>query len=45
MASPAVGRKSKPNGRKSDVRTLKRKRDTDEYETLQKAVVALVSTS
>ncbi|KUJ16191.1 DEAD-domain-containing protein [Mollisia scopiformis] len=42
MASSAVERKPKPSGRsKNDVRLLKRKRDIDEYETLQKAVEEL----
>jgi ATP-dependent RNA helicase DDX10/DBP4 len=44
MATPVNGRKSKPQGRgKSDVRSLKRKRDNDEHETLSKAVENLVS--
>ncbi|KAF8855379.1 DEAD-domain-containing protein [Acephala macrosclerotiorum] len=42
MASSAVGRKSKSSGRsKNDLRSLKRKRDVDEHDTLQKAVEGL----
>lgn len=44
MASSVAGRKSKPSGTaKKDVRSLKRKRDVDEHETLQKGVEGLVS--
>jgi len=45
MAPPTEGRKSKPKGRpKNDTRSLKRKRDVDDLENLQKAVEELVST-
>lgn len=44
MPTPAVGRKSKPSGRhKSDAKSLKRKREVDDHEKLQKAVEELVS--
>src|SRR6266487_709057 len=44
MPPPAVGRKSKPSGRqKSDAKSLKRKREVDDHEKLQKAVQELVS--
>jgi ATP-dependent RNA helicase DDX10/DBP4 len=46
MAPPAEGRKSKPKGRpKNDTRSLKRKRDIEDHEKLQKAVEELVSTN
>ncbi|PMD13672.1 DEAD-domain-containing protein [Hyaloscypha hepaticicola] len=42
MAPPTEGRKSKPKGRpKNDTRSLKRKRDVDDLEKLQKAVEEL----
>jgi hypothetical protein len=44
MASAPIGRKSKPNGRpKGDARSLKRKRDIDDVDKLQKSVSELVS--
>lgn len=44
MAPPAVGRKSKnTNKGKNDARTLKRKRDVEDHEKLQKSVDELVS--
>jgi len=43
MAPQVVGRKSKLSGRgKNDARSLKRKRDVDDLEKLQKAVEELV---
>jgi ATP-dependent RNA helicase DDX10/DBP4 len=44
MASAQVGRKSKPTGRpKGDARSLKRNRDVDDVDKLQKSVSELVS--
>ena len=44
MASTAVERKFKPSGQpKGDARSLKRKRDVDDVEKLQKSVSELVS--
>ncbi|QSZ28715.1 hypothetical protein DSL72_003217 [Monilinia vaccinii-corymbosi] len=46
MAPPAVGRKSKNNTKgKVDARTLKRKRDVEDHEKLQKAVDELDATA
>jgi hypothetical protein len=43
MATPNAGRKPKSSGRaKNDPRSLKRKRDVDDLESLQKAVDDLV---
>ena len=43
MASQADGRKSKPPKKAKNIsRSLKRKRDVDDHETLQKAIEALV---
>lgn len=44
MAPPAAGRKFKQSRRpKNDARSLKRKRDVNDHEQLQKAVAELVS--
>ncbi len=43
MASAASGRKSRPPGRgKNESRSLKRKRDVDDHEKLQKQIAELV---
>ena len=43
MASVAVGRKSKPSAKRmDDARSLKKKRDVDDVENLQKSVSELV---
>jgi ATP-dependent RNA helicase DDX10/DBP4 len=44
MAPASVGRRPKSSGRpKGNIKSLKRKRDIEDYETLQKAVEELVS--
>ena len=44
MSSSAVGRKSKQQGKpKTNARSLKRKRDVDDHERLEKSVADLVS--
>jgi hypothetical protein len=46
MAPTTTGRKRRPSARgKNDVRSLKRKRDVEDHEKLQKAVEELVSQS
>jgi hypothetical protein len=45
MAPPTVGRRHKPAGRsKTNIKSLKRKRDVDDHEKLEKSVAELVCT-